>query len=144
MPRTGFRSAEEAEEAFYQAFQAADLEAMMAVWADEEAIVCIHPMSQRLQGPQAVREGWQRIFESGATLRFDLTDVQYTQGSGLSVHCLQENITYGPRFEQQSVVLSTNVYAEFASGWRMVAHHASPGDATEAEPEPDSHPQVLH
>src|SRR4029077_21153569 len=29
--------------AFYQAFEARDLDAMMATWAEDEDIVCVHP-----------------------------------------------------------------------------------------------------
>jgi ketosteroid isomerase-like protein len=32
---------------------------------------------------------------------------------------------------QQAWVVATNVYAKTAQGWRMVAHHASPGLRTE-------------
>lgn len=142
MQETGFRSPEEAEDAFYKAFQAADVDAMMAVWADEQAIVCIHPMGPRLQGPDDIRESWRQIFDSGAALLFELSDVQYTQGNRLSVHYLLENITYGPHFEQRSVVITTNVYAQFDTGWHMVAHHASPGNSLDAEPADPT--QTLH
>ena len=30
-------------------------------------------------------------------------------------------------------VLATNVYVRGAQGWRLVAHHASPGTAVEAQ-----------
>ena len=36
-------SAAEVEAAFYDALHRADLEALMALWADDEEIVCIHP-----------------------------------------------------------------------------------------------------
>ena len=44
---------------------------------------------------------------------------------------------------QEAVVLATNVYQRTPQGWRMVAHHASPGTAAS---QPDTHtaPQVLH
>jgi ketosteroid isomerase-like protein len=32
---------------------------------------------------------------------------------------------------QHAWVVATNVYAKTAQGWRMVAHHASPGTRTE-------------
>jgi ketosteroid isomerase-like protein len=46
----------------------------------------------------------------------------------------------GPR---QAWVVATNVYLKTAQGWRLVAHHASPGSATEV-PEIVDTPQVLH
>ena len=40
-------------------------------------------------------------------------------------------------------VLATNIYHRTSQGWRMVAHHASPGSATEAQ-EINETPTVLH
>jgi len=40
-------------------------------------------------------------------------------------------------------VLATNVYLNTAFGWRLVAHHASPGGADEA-PGPAEAPTTLH
>ena len=40
-------------------------------------------------------------------------------------------------------VLATNVYHKTAQGWRMVAHHASPGSQAELQ-EINEQPQVLH
>ncbi|GIT54342.1 MAG: hypothetical protein Ct9H300mP16_15020 [Pseudomonadota bacterium] len=55
-----FSSAHVAETAFYDAFQSADLEAMMRVWHPDEA-VCIHPFGRRIEGHDAV---------AGAGVRF--------------------------------------------------------------------------
>ena len=40
-------------------------------------------------------------------------------------------------------VVATNVYAKTAQGWRLVAHHASPGSRTEPD-DALSAPTVLH
>jgi ketosteroid isomerase-like protein len=42
----------------------------------------------------------------------------------------------------QAFVIATNVYLKTAQGWRLVAHHASPGTAQEV-PTSDK-PAVLH
>jgi ketosteroid isomerase-like protein len=44
---------------------------------------------------------------------------------------------------QEAVVVATNVYQRTAQGWRMVAHHASPGTAA-THAETHEAPQVLH
>ncbi|MEP6965600.1 MAG: nuclear transport factor 2 family protein, partial [Polaromonas sp.] len=46
----------------------------------------------------------------------------------------------GPR---HAYVIATNVYHQTAQGWRMVAHHASPGTENELRDESEM-PQVLH
>jgi len=45
-----FPTAQDAENAFYEALERADLEGMMAVWSEDEEIVCVHPAGQRLAG----------------------------------------------------------------------------------------------
>jgi hypothetical protein len=41
-------NADDVEAAFYDALQNADIEKLMACWADEDEIVCIHPGGLRL------------------------------------------------------------------------------------------------
>jgi hypothetical protein len=38
---------------------------MMAVWSEDEEVVCVHPGSIRLIGLSAIRESWRQLFESG-------------------------------------------------------------------------------
>ena len=40
------------------------LDALMAIWSEDEEIVCIHPTGQRMDGHAAIRESWRSIFES--------------------------------------------------------------------------------
>src|SRR6185369_12018763 len=47
-----FPTAQDAENAFYEALERADLEAMMAIWSEDEEIVCVHPAGQRLAGQE--------------------------------------------------------------------------------------------
>ena len=129
-----FASAEQAEAAFYGAFEKADLAAMMSVWAEDEDITCIHPGGARLVGMDAVRESWRRIFAPGPHMRFQLLDVRVQGGRMLSVHNLYERITIGGQ-PKPHLALATNVYLLTPSGWRMVMHHASPLPADAVAPE---------
>jgi hypothetical protein len=45
-----FPTPEAAESAFYAAFEARSLDAMMAVWAGDDSIACIHPLAAPLNG----------------------------------------------------------------------------------------------
>ena len=60
-----FATAEEAELAFYDALERADLTRLMQVWADDEEIVCVHPGGLRVVGLHAVKESWQEILANG-------------------------------------------------------------------------------
>ncbi|MDH3413732.1 MAG: nuclear transport factor 2 family protein [Gammaproteobacteria bacterium] len=131
-----FDSPDEAERAFYTAFEQGDLEAMMQVWDEDDDIVCVHPMGECLNGEEAVAKSWQEIFESGSPMRFEVTQRRFTRNETLSVHCVTEHITHGPRFQNHSTVIATNVYKKTPFGWRMVVHHASPGsEETEQQTE---------
>jgi len=142
MTQPYYATPHDAETAFYEAFQRADIEAMMQVWADDESVVCIHPMGPRLSGREAVAASWEQIFAGATPMRFEITEVEYTQDEALSVHCVFENITHGLQLSQRSLVLATNVYKATDAGWRMILHHASPGAPPE-EPE-ESEAQTLH
>lgn len=124
-----YTTPQQAEAAFYQAIERADLEAMMSVWAEDEEIICVHPGGPRLAGYSAVRESWRQIFVGGPSMRFTLANQVYSQGMLFSVHSLHENIVIVGQQRRPPPVLVTNVYIRGPLGWRMLVHHASPGPA---------------
>lgn len=139
MSDSSYTTSRNAEKAFYAAFERADVDDMMAVWSDEDTIICIHPMGPRLEGREAVAQSWRQIFAAGARMRFELTEVACTLDGDLAVHCVFENIRHGPRLAENSLVLATNIYRSTERGWRMIVHHASLGSAPPAsEGEPHS------
>lgn len=136
-----FSSAQDAEKAFYEAIQRADLEALMAVWAEDEEIICILPGGPRLTGYTNVREAWRRIFESGRRFTITLSQPIIQQNMLISVHNVLEQISLSDSEGVQTApMLATNVYIRSALGWRLLVHHASP-----TQPEtPDEIPKTLH
>jgi len=141
--KTSFPTPQDCEAAFYEALEAADLEAMMEVWAEDEEIVCVHPGWPRLAGYQQIRDNWAQIFRSGERLKVHLSAQLYVQGLMLSVHSLHENILVAGEPKARAPVVTTNVYLRSAGGWRMVVHHGS--IALQAAPaEPDAPPKMLH
>lgn len=136
-------SADDIEAAFYEALQNADLEKLMACWADEDEIVCVHPGGPRLVGMGAIRTAFDAMFANG-TIRAWPESVRKIESLASSVHNVRERIEVltdeGPR---EAYVIATNVYHKTAQGWRMVAHHASPGSQQEA-PEINATSHLLH
>jgi ketosteroid isomerase-like protein len=136
-------TADEIEAAFYEALQAGEIEKLMACWADEEEIVCVHPGGPRVVGTSAIRAAFDGMFSNGR-IRAWPQNVHKVETMTSVVHSLLERIEIltkdGPA---NAWVLATNVYHRTPQGWRMVAHHASPGTANEAQAlmEP---PPVLH
>ena len=141
-----FPTAQDAENAFYDALERCDLDGMMAVWAEDEEIVCVHPAGPRLTGQDQVRESWSQIFSSGPRARVHISNQVAISGMMLAVHSVHENFALegqGRRDVPPLPVLATNVYLRTAAGWRMVVHHASPapGPSEEAPVDP---PKFLH
>ena len=136
-------SPEDAEAQFYDALRDGDLERVMAVWADDEDVVCVHPGGARMVGHAAVRAAFEAIFANG-TIVVHAEHVKRVQAMGSAVHSVLERIDVvtvdGP---QTGWIVATNVYVKTSQGWRMVAHHASPG-APDEIPEIADTPSVLH
>ena len=142
-----FPAAQDAENAFYEALERCDLDGMMAVWAEDEDIVCIHPTGPRLTGQDEVRRGWARIFAGGPGARVQTSLQVAISGMMLAVHSVHENFTIEgqTRSDAQPVpVVATNVYLRTAAGWCMIVHHASPAPA-QTQPAPrEAPPKILH
>ncbi|TAK42366.1 MAG: DUF4440 domain-containing protein [Betaproteobacteria bacterium] len=139
-----FPTAQDVENAFYESLERNDLALMMAVWAEDEDIVCVHPAGPRLAGQEQVREGWRKIFASGQRLRFQIAQQVRVAGVMLAAHSLHEIITVVGEKQPRPAVIATNVYLRSAAGWRMIVHHASPAPATAAaDPAPET-PKILH
>jgi ketosteroid isomerase-like protein len=137
-------SPEDAEAQFYDALRDGDLDRVMAVWADEEEVVCVHPGGARVVGPQAVRAAFEAIFANGQ-IAVHPEHVKVVQLMGSSVHSVLERIDVitveGPR---TGWIVATNVYMKTSQGWRMVAHHASPGAPDELPEIGETAPSILH
>ena len=140
-----FPTAQDAENAFYEALERSDLDAMMQVWSEDEEIVCVHPAGQRLAGQEQVREAWRQLFAGGPSMRVQIVQRVVVTGMMIAVHSVHEVITVAGEARPRPAVVATNVYLRTAAGWRMVVHHASPapGAATAPEPAPAA-PKILH
>lgn len=119
-------NSQDAEAAFYAAFERADADAMMAVWAQDDAVFCVHPGGSRVSGVAAVGAAWRSIFSQGAALRFELADLQTFTLPTVAVHTLCERISVRGQGGAPHLVMATNIYMLTAGGWRIFGHHASP------------------
>lgn len=145
MPKTKspLSSPEDIEHAFYEAMQQADIERLMGCWADEDDIVCVHPGGPRLIGHAAVRAAFEAVFANG-NVKAHLERVRRLDAGSCSVHSVITRVeVMGNDGPQVAWVLATNVYVKTIHGWRLLAHHASPGTSTEPV-DIVTEPPVLH
>lgn len=117
--------------AFYQAFEARDLDAMMATWADDEEIVCIHPGGPRLVGYEAIRNAWEQLFTSDARLRFRIEQPISIDTVGLAMQSAIEHVFLADG-SPRGIAVATNVFMRTPTGWRIVCHHSSPTSSVAA------------
>ncbi|MBC3919851.1 nuclear transport factor 2 family protein [Undibacterium sp. CY18W] len=117
-------SADDVEAAFYDALSRADLDGMMALWAEDEEIVCIHPGAGRLIGHAAIRSSWESIFERGQ-VNIRPLQLHATHNMLTAVHSIIEEFQRTGDSKQDVHVLATNVYVKTPHGWRITMHHAS-------------------
>lgn len=123
-------TASQTEAAFYDALSRADIDAMMALWADDEDIVCIHPGAPRLVGHAAIRASFESIFERGS-VQIRPLQLHATHNLMTAVHNIIEEVKSKSGDAQEVHILCTNVYVKTPLGWRIALHHASiaPGQA---------------
>jgi uncharacterized protein (TIGR02246 family) len=136
-------SPDDVEAQFYEALREADIDKLMALWADDDEVVCVHPGGPRVIGPRAIRAAFEAMFSNGR-IAAHAERVRRLHTLDSAVHHVVERIDIatdqGPRI---GYVLATNVYLKTAQGWRLVTHHASPG-TPEASTEVAEPPSVLH
>lgn len=123
-----------AEVAFYRALAHVDFALMQAVWADGEAVGCIHPGWPALRGRTAVLDSFRRMFDAGQRLDLRVERLSATPlGDGV-IHLAHEFISMDGAGTGAPVV-ATNLYRPVDGRWRMVWHHASPTPALDLAPE---------
>lgn len=136
-------SCDDVEAQFYEALQQGDIERLMAVWADDDDVVCVHPGGPRVLGNAAIRATFESIF-ANAPVPVTPTSVRRVESGSSEVHSVIEridvNTAEGP---QTAWVVATNVYLKTVHGWRLVAHHASPG-GTQPPVDVEASPSTLH
>jgi len=125
-------SADDIEIALYEAMRRGDLDGLMSLWSDDDEICCIHPGGKRLVGAPAIRASFEAIFGNGA-IDAEPHRVRRLESHSSAVHSVLERIRVRTaQGEQFAWVVTTNVYLKSADGWKLVAHHASPGTAVDA------------
>ena len=107
-------SPDDVEAQFYEALREADIDKLMALWADDDEVICVHPGGPRLVGLLAIRVAFEAMFSQGA-IQARPERVRKLHTLDAAVHNLVERIELrtdaGPR---TGFVLATNVYLKTA------------------------------
>ena len=111
-----------ANRAFYEAFEARDMDAMSEVWEHSDRIVCTHPGWNRLEGWAQVAASFFALFAGGQAIQFILTGERAEVDGTTAWVSLDENILGD---DAGDTAAALNVFARGPDGWRMVVHHSS-------------------
>ena len=109
-------------QAFYEAHESRDMDAMAAVWEHGEHVVCTHPGWPILRGWPLIEESWRGIFAGPGRNQFICTNESVRVVGDIAWVTLDENLVDGPR---TSTIAATNVFERRDDRWRMILHHGS-------------------
>ena len=116
-----------ANEKFYKAFYARDLDAMKSVWSSQGNVICVHPGWSPLNGFEPIMESWQGIFKNSGNMDIQVSDITVTASEDLAwVSCVEQIYTIDSNGVLASKVFSTNLFQLNEGSWKMIMHHASP------------------
>lgn len=125
-----------ANAAYYEAFEARDLEAMSDAWEHGDRVSCTHPGWQTLRGWGAVAGSWFALFQGPQHLQFVLTGTHVEVVGDVAWVTVDENLldsggqAPGAGEADAAVggtVAALNLFVRGADGrWGMVAHHGAP------------------
>ena len=122
-----------ANDAFYQAFAAGDLDAMEAVWAEQPNVFCCHPGWPPLTSRVEVMASWREILAASGPMPVAGVAPKVTVHGDVGMVCCYERVA------NQHLVAS-NLFIRADGRWRMIHHHAGPlarvPDEAKAEAEP--------
>ena len=125
---TNLEEVKQANQRFYDAFGALDIQAMDAIWEASPQALCVHPGWRPLVGWEHIRASWQGIFDGATLMHFNLQYVNVVVAGDCGWVTCVENITSVLQGRANNFgVLATNIFVRGPQGWRMIAHHGSPG-----------------
>ncbi len=116
-----------ANQRFYEAFGALDLQKLEAVCDTSDRALCVHPGWPPLVGWEGIRQSWENIFNNTTLMHFNIQHVNVVVAGDTGwVTCL-ENISSVLQGRASNFgILATNIFIRTPQGWKMIAHHASP------------------
>lgn len=111
-------------EAFYDAFNSRDMDAMDRLWAKLAPVVCLHPGSTALHGRTQVIRSWQSILSSDGAPRVSVEGPRVVMLGETAMVLCYERVT-DPNTGTGAVLAATNVFVREGGEWRLVHHHSS-------------------
>ena len=87
-----FKTPEETDAVFYEAFKHCDSDVMAALWADTDDAVCVHPGAGALIDHQAIIRSCTNIFSNNHSFNINHTGINRVVLNDLAVFVVAEEI----------------------------------------------------
>jgi len=128
-------TAQDAEDAFYDAIDERDAERLRSVWEDSDDIACLLPMQPMLHGAQ-VHDAFLPLFSGDIRLDIQVRHIRWLEAGDLAIHFVEEHVSVRGN-PPQPAIYAVNIYRKGNTGWRLLIHQNSP-----AAPPPGSMPPL--
>jgi hypothetical protein len=121
---------ENANAAFYDAFENVSINMMENIWIHNDNCICIHPGWEMIVGWLAIHESWMTIFTNMKNLKFTITNTKtrlYEDVVGV-LTCVENIQMIQNERKVHTGVVATNIfeYDDNQKRWLIVYHHGSP------------------
>ncbi len=121
-----FATPQHAEDAFYDAIDDNDLDAMLGVWEASSEAACLLPMQPLQQGSPAIGQTWREMMAPKHPVEVSVRHIQWLEKGDLAIHIVEETVSVGPERQPQPPIYATNIYRKGEAGWRMLMHLNAP------------------
>ncbi|MEJ2694535.1 MAG: nuclear transport factor 2 family protein [Candidatus Thiodiazotropha sp.] len=120
-----FTTPQAAEDAYYDAIDEQDIEALMRVWEESDEVLCLLPMMPPQRGKGAIHNAWSRLLDPNTPLDIEVIHLSWIETTEIAIHLLEERVAAPSQPEPQSVY-ACNINRRVAEGWRLLMHQNSP------------------
>lgn len=122
-----FTTPQDAEDAYYDAFEEGDLPKLLAVWDDTNDISCLLPMQALAQGRTAVTEAFAQLLSGGRGIALSVTHLHWIETHDVAIHLVEETAQdTAPGGPPPVPVYASNIYRKDNRGWRLIVHQNTP------------------
>jgi len=117
-------TAQDAEDAFYDAIDDRDADKLRAVWEDSPEIACLLPMQPMFHGAE-VHEAFRPLTDGDVQLDIQVRHIRWLEAGDMAIHFVEERVSL-PGNPPQPAVYALNIYRKGNDGWRLLIHQNSP------------------
>jgi len=116
---------EAAEDAYYDALEAADIATLGSVWIKSDDCYCLLPMMPLITGQQNILKAFAHMLSQSGGLDISIEHLEWIRQDSLAIHIGLEQTPQGLEHEQPPL-MAVNTYIKTDSGWALLGHQNSP------------------